>query len=313
MIEYWNRAVARIQKRICAKTFRDVRKTPPSSFKYNPELVIVSQVYSGALDMSLLALKSFVHSIGEGRVEIIDDGSLTPSDIEILHQHLPHLTVTHMGTVDLGKCPSGGCWERLIHLLRLSQDAYVIQVDTDTLTIAPVPEVYQHFKNNRAFTIGEPSWPEPIPVEYISQVSARKKLSHIQVKSEQLLNQIQSIPLTHYCRACAAFAGFPKGTITFEMLEAFSCEMEGLLGKDKWSEWGSEQFSSNVMISLCPEAQILSWPNYLNHGFPFLTSSGDTDQDYLRQTSVLHFIGTYRYKHNVYKKLARHVINNLLS
>ncbi|KMT64637.1 hypothetical protein [Catenovulum maritimum] len=312
MIRYWNKVVSLVEKKACSKTFQKVRDSKPIQYTYNPELVIVSQVYSGALDMSLLALKSFIKMIGEGRVEVIDDGSLTKSDHELLHHHIPHLTIVHIDDIDVGSCPKGSCWERLIHILKLSQDAYVIQVDTDTLTIAPVPEVYNGFKANKAFTIGgEPNWPEPIPVEYISHISRNKISEHIQVKSERQLEHVESINLTHYCRGCAAFAGFPKQAVTFDQLQAFSAEMEERIGADTWRNWGSEQFSANVMISLCPEPSVLPWPKYLNHGFPFVENGQEKLESYTRLTSVLHFIGTYRYKHGVYRKLAKLVLSEL--
>lgn len=312
MIKNWNRAVSLFQKKLCSYTFSKVRDSKPIVFKYNPELVIVSQVYSGALDMSLLAIKSFLRYLGEGRVEVIDDGSLNNEEKELLHHHIPHLTIVHIDDIDVGQCPKGSCWERLIHILRLSQDAYVIQVDTDTLTIAPIPEVYNCVKNNKAFTIGgEPTWPDPIPTAYIGHISRTKQSKHIQVQSEAQLDKVTSIPLTHYCRGCAAFAGFPKQAVSFKSLEDFSLEMEGFIGSETWRNWGSEQFSANVMISLCQDPTILPWPKYLNHGFPFVENGAEKAQTYTRLTSVLHFIGTHRYKNGVYKKLAKSILKEL--
>lgn len=311
MTEYWRWAGVKLRKQINLPFLKKVRKTKPVSFVYDPNVVVVSQVYSQGLDMALLALKSFMLKLGRGRIEIIDDGSLTEHDKFVLNKHLDHLSIVHIKDIPLGKCPEGGTWERLVHILELSKSAYVIQVDTDTLTVGPIPEIYQNILSNKAFTIGGPDWPAPAPVEYVSHVASTSNLEHVQIKSEKKLDEVSSIPLMQYCRGCSALTGFPKSVVKFEQLEAFSCEMEVKIGSKTWREWGTEQVSSNVMVSLCPGVSVLPWPKYLNHGFPFLPAGAKSYRDYLGVSSVLHFIGTHRFKNGVYRKLAALVIKEI--
>jgi hypothetical protein len=287
-----------------------IRDTAPVTLSSNDDIIIVSQVYHAAMDMSLLALKSFAHHFTRGKFNILDDGSLTADDYTQLKYHLPNLTITHINDIPLGKCPKGGCWERLIHVIELSKEAYVIQVDTDTLTIGALPEINQCVLNNQAFTIGNPMWSKPTDVGYMSRLALAWQGDHVQVKTEQQLTNLSSIPLKTYLRGCAAFTGFPKGLFDFEVLEAFSQEMATLIGKNKWHDWGSEQVSSNVMVSLCENAMILPWPKYMNFGFPTQTGGNKDLNNFHGKTAVMHFIGSNRYDHRVYEKLSGNIIKN---
>jgi hypothetical protein len=279
---------------------RKVRHTAPLDIKHQEDIVIVSQIYHNAVDMSLLALKSFGKSFTRGRFELIDDGSLLKEDYKLIEKHLPNAKIVHIDEIDIGKCPKGGTWERLIHIINLSKNAYVIQVDTATFTIGAVPEIDQYVTRNQAFTIGGPMWPTPVTPKYMSEIAKSWKGWHVQVKTEEYLSDIKSIPLGKYLRGCSAFTGFPKGALDNTTLESLSLELESVLGKDKWHEWGSEQVSSSIMISLCKNAEILPWPKYMNYGFP---TTGKNIKDYLGKVSVLHFIGSNRFDNRIYEKL----------
>lgn len=286
-----------------------VRQTPPSVLNPEHDLVIVSLLYHDAMDMSLLALKSFIKKLPYGRVEVLDDGSLTQEDYALLYAHIPDCTIVKIADVDTKGLPTGGCWERLIHILELSKSAYVVQVDTDTLTIGNLNEVYEHWQNQTGFSIGGPQWPERVNLNYLHDIVASWKSDHIQSKAEQNLVKVESLKLESYLRGCAAFAGFPKGLFNFEDLINFSLEMEKMLGKEKWHSWGSEQFASNVMLSTIPNSEVLPWPKYQNYKQP--TSVHAQDDTILGAISVFHFIGTYRFDNGLYSRLAKHVLKSL--
>ena len=50
----------------------------------------------------LIAIKSLYQRIGQGRVLIIDDGSLTAEDISILKHHIPGIGVLDIASIDTG-------------------------------------------------------------------------------------------------------------------------------------------------------------------------------------------------------------------
>jgi len=294
--------LTKIKKRLAQKKYnsiaRKIRNTPVTHYKYNEEIVIVSQVYHAAVDMTLVALKSFLTYFGEGSVEILDDGSLTDDDYALFRKHIPHVRFHHINDVDTGKCPKGSCWERLTRIIELTENAYVIQVDTDTLTIGQIHEVYESAKNNRAFTIGSPNYSKAISTQYLANYLSNIKTDHVQTIAEQSLFKTNSIKVSKSIRGCAAFTGFPKGSLNKEVLESFSLEMEGMIGRERWHEWGSEQFASNVMVSICEKPQVLPWPKYQNFGFP--KSNRTPNEDDFNLTSVFHFIGSNRFDFGIY-------------
>lgn len=266
------------------------------------EFIIVSQIYSKALWMTLLAMKSFVQTVGVNvRIDLIDDGSLTIQDKRKLAEHLPNCNIIDIADIDVFSCPNGGTWERLNHILSLSKDHYVIQVDTDIVTIGDVNEVLECVRDNRAFIISGPEWDNPITPKDMAKLAKSWNNPHVQSVSETFFDKIGSIKLETYCRGCSAFTGFPKGINLQRDLIAFSNEMESFVGRDRWREWGTEQLSSNVMISLTLNPMILPWPKYQNYGFPFT--------EYESDVSVYHFIGTHRFDRGLYKKLAKQFVD----
>jgi hypothetical protein len=307
--------LSNLQKKRNKKLFdnvaKGVRKCKPVYAKKESDVVIISQVYHDALDMSLLALKSFVTHFGDCDIEVLDDGSLTDEDKSIIKSQLQGVRITNMSDVDTGSCPKGNCWERLVRILQLCESRYVIQVDTDTLTIAAIPEIVAAVKQQRAFTIGNPIFNSPVSIDYISHIASQWKGNHIQVEIERNLSRVSLQGLKEYCRGCAAFAGFPIKPNSFAELESFSQQMQVVLGKEKWNQWGSEQAASNVMISLYSEKDILPWPKYTNYGFPSQGNDG-APETFLGKCSVLHFIGSHRFTTRCYEYLANNLLENLL-
>lgn len=75
--------------------------------------------------------------------------------------------------------------------------------------------------------------------------------------------------------------------------------MSALLGA-RWSEWGTEQVSSNYVVANSPDARVLPYPKY---------ACFDLDMDPER-SAFLHFIGTHRFERGVYAALANRVIGS---
>lgn len=307
-----NSLQTKYNKALFKKEVENVRNTPQFSCNPDAKVVLLSQVYHGAVDMALLALKSFAYQLGECTVDIVDDGSLTNDDKALFQQHFSHITITHLNEIDVGKCPRGGTWERLVRILTLSKKRYVIQVDTDTLTLSAMPEIVDAIDKNIAFTIGNPIFNTPVQPSYMSLMASRWQGNHVQVETERHLSTLTSGHFQHYCRGCSALAGFPIGVLSFPQLEALSVELEQRLGKKKWYEWGSEQVASNLMISLTDSPKILPWPKYANYGFPSTGKGNREVENFLGKTTTLHFIGSHRFSSRCYEKLSKIVIDGYL-
>src|SRR3974390_1902013 len=117
------RAIRRIQrtwgKYLFARTAAGVMSTAPLSVRGDSP-VFLSQMCHRDVAPYLLAIKSLYRAIGQGRVMIINDGSLTRDDTSILQRHLPDLEIIDIATIDTRNCPRGGTWERLVKIIELS-------------------------------------------------------------------------------------------------------------------------------------------------------------------------------------------------
>jgi hypothetical protein len=80
------------------------------------------------------------------------------------------------------------------------------------------------------------------------------------------------------------------------MVQDFSARMTRLLGP-RWSEWGTEQVTSNVMVAQSDDACVLPFPKY--SGFEGHECNG---------AAFLHFYGSHRFKGGVYADVLRKVL-----
>lgn len=268
------------------------------------EVTVMTQLYAKAIYMGIAAIHSLVRRLAcSVNIEIIDDGSLTKDHHQILYNVFPGITITKIENIARHGCPSGGCWERLLRIQELTNDYYVIQVDTDILVINDIPEINDCIINNRAFISSSPDWPEPVSINEIVEYASKSGSQNIQFESERQLAKITSVELSRYVRGCAAFTGFPKGAELTDKLSQFSQEMESILG-ERWFEWGTEQFACNTMIALCEKLNVLPWPKYQNFCFPEFKPLIE-GANFGDEVSVIHFIGSNRFKYNVYLNYAK--------
>ena len=288
-----------------------IRLTRPIEYTHKDDVRILSQVHHDAVDMYLLAIKTFLYHFTIGSVYVLNDGSLTGSDIELIKYHVPGVTIQHIENIDASGFPVGNTWERLLYYIDLSKDAYVIQLDSDTLSLMPMLDLHEAIRESRSFIIGNgPAWERPISVDYLLRLignwSANPKQDHVQVASESVFPLLQFFQNSRaYYRGCSAFTGLARGQISREMLKDFCRQVEAEIGRKKWLEWGSEQVACRVMISATKSPMILPWLSYQNYGFPSLHRQS------LVTASLIHFIGTYRFADGAYQKLAVRAIQDL--
>lgn len=278
-----------------------ILKTPPVRLDADSPCALLSQIQHKDVLMYLLAVKSFARRIPPCAIYIIDDGTLTAEDRGCLRQHLPGHRVFSLQDFASDRCPRGACWERLLGISALVRDHYVIQLDADTLTLSPIDEVRACIEQSRAFSIG--TWdnqkPETMRERYeVATKLARDPRAHIQVVAEASVDKLRGFDSMNYIRGCAGFSGFPRGSFSKETVEDISQQMVAALG-DRWSEWGTEQFTSNVIVANTADPMVLPHPKYC-------------DCTQLRGDPVfVHFIGTCRFKGGRYGRLARRTIGIL--
>ena len=94
---------------------RAIFETEPLRIQEAP-LLFLSMVLHDDLLMYLVAIKSLYWRIGEGRIAVINDGSLTPDDVDRLNYHLGRPDILDVRCIETGPCPRGRMWERLMGL-----------------------------------------------------------------------------------------------------------------------------------------------------------------------------------------------------
>ncbi|WP_301589775.1 hypothetical protein [Sabulicella glaciei] len=276
-------------------------KTPPLQIK-PARLRIVSMVSGADHLMYLLAIKSFYRHLLGGEIVIMDDGTLTERHRALFRRHLGSPRFVRMDSIATAACPKGGCWERLLYILDLSRDSYVIQLDSDMLATGPIPEVLEAIRENRAFTLNTGS---DQVISSLEDVASAARLPpsgppHIQVLAERSLPHLPAGMGRRYVRGSAGFAGFACNDTNRQAVEAFSTAMQGLTGP-RWAEWGTEQVASNYLVANSPGGVALPWPRYS-------CFFGDNPDEALASAAMLHFLGTWRWHEGTYLRLAKQVI-----
>ncbi len=274
---------------------RAIFDTEPLRIQEAP-LLFLSMVSHDDLLMYLIAIKSLYTRFGEGQIAIINDGSLTPADINRLNHHLGRPEILDARRIDTGPCPSGGCWERLLTAMDRCADHYLIQVDSDTLTLNAVPEVIEAYRSNCSFALGTYDGQSIVPLSEAQAFVEKHTSSHIQVVAEQHFANFLDGEW-RYVRGCAGFSGYARGRHSRADAEAWSRRMQEVVG-EKWREWGSEQVTSNLLIANAAGSIVLPYPRYANFT-PTLDPA---------QSAFIHFIGTYRYSRGTFLAASRRLI-----
>ncbi len=280
---------------------KDILKTLPIR-PCDDGLVILSAVGNDDVLMYLVAVKSFHHFLRRGRMIVLVQDDCPQFNIDIIRHHVQPLRILRDSEVRLGECPQGGTWERLVSVVREAESQYVIQLDSDTVTVSEIPEIAKCVELNRSFMIG--TWRNQ---DIISAAEARDMVkdvasTHVQMLAEKNLGKLTAFASLRYARGQSSLAGFSRGCSSFSLLEEFSRRMEDVLGAKKWREWGSESVASNFVIANSSDAIVLPFPKYAT----YMPPSNDG-----RESVVVHFEGTHRFKDGRYIASARDMISRI--
>lgn len=279
---------------------KSILKTASIKFDSRSSVVCVTQICHRDVFAYLLAIKSFIRFISLKKIYALDDCSLTAHDKSVIHKHINHVEIIPITEVENRRCPVGGCWERILFISDCVKDNYVVQLDSDTLTVDNIPEVIEAVNENRSFTLGTWTNQEIEPMETTWQYVASSDSSHVQIIAEKSFHKLPNFNQLKYVRGNAAFSGFSSGSVLRPKVEDFSQQMAKNIGAI-WSNWGSEQVASNYIISNSLQAMVLPYPKYTGFS-PEIDAQG---------SSLLHFIGAHRFKKGVYVKMAKDILEKL--
>ena len=245
----------------------------------------------------LVAAKSFCLYANPYRVVVICDPSIDAEDRAIFNKHIPHIELRDAIEFTDPRIPRGGTWERLRAISLYVSESYVVQLDSDTVTIKSIDEVVASVLNGTAFVLaGEPG-AELQTLEAASEIASAFKFEkmHIQDLAELKMIELDCPDEQKYIRGCSGFTGFPKSVNMEQKLLNFSEQMSKFIGC-RWSEWGTEQVASNYLIANA-------------HGVKVLPATKYGTPDHATETMVFfHFIGYLRYMNNKYQMISRKAI-----
>lgn len=287
---------------------RRILATPPIVPRQDG-VVVMSMIGTRGLLPYLVAVKSFHHHLGMGRIVLVDDGSLTDADKRLLAEHCGSPRIIPIAGIETGDCPKGGTWERLLTLLDLRAQDYVIQLDSDTVTIGDVPEVRAAIADNRSFILlGDPQ-SEAVGIQTLPDFVAWKypqgavaPPAHMQALIESRYGDYPQAARHHYVRGSSGFAGFARGGPSGRAeATTFSRHAEQLVGRATWWLWGSEQVTSNFLLANEPDSRPLPYDRYYNYWLQ--PGSGDA--------RFVHFVGTHRYSDQLYRRMTARAIDKL--
>jgi hypothetical protein len=272
--------------------------TPPIAYREAP-FTIVSMVAGYDVQMYILAMKALYRRLGRGKITVVAD-DIDSQSRDLIRKHLGPVRFINIEDIDTGACPRGGTWERLVYILRNTQQEYTIQMDADILCVGPIPEVVECIEQNRAFTLGDG---EGIPIKPLLDWTREPRISsNIVIAFEKRAADFPNSDKVLYVRGSSGFAGFAKGARDIEFLENFHRNGLKLMG-DRWKEWGTEQIASSFVVSNSPNGLLLPVSKYLTwerHKLP-------------DQIALLHFLGYCRFDQGLFPKLANREIDAMLN
>lgn len=279
---------------------RAIRNTPPLR-PGSENFIALSMVQHRDVLPYLLALKSFARFLPPAKVVLVADPTLDADDRALLRSHVPHIEFREAVEFHRDGIPQGGTWERLTAISQYALESYVVQLDADTVAINDLPAVRQAMRDRVSFTLGTEDIQPTVSCAEMAEWAQHRLdgQNHIQLLAEASLDRFDTTGRYRYARGCSGFAGFAPGSINPAQVLEVSVRMAELIGP-KWSAWGTEQFTSNLLVCSSPGARILPHPSYCNPGR--ITPA----------TVFLHFIGYVRYRSGLYARLARRVSHELV-
>lgn len=299
--EYWSALGRRFGAWQHGRAVRSILDTPPIT-PLDDGVILFSMIGTAVLLPYLVAVKSLHAQLRRGRIMLLDDGTLTAADKALIDAHCGKPKILTFADIQTAPCPQGNCWERLLAILDLRRDHYVIQLDSDTVTLGPVSEIAAAIEANRSFTLG--GGVEDVQHGFMTVLHMIDTIypdgpiyPHIQSVIEASLRDVPGAADLKYIRGCAGFAGFAKSADGRAMAERFAVEAGRVVGP-RFSEWGSEQAASNFVVANDPDPLQLPYKRYTNHW----------EEPLPPDPVFIHYIGTYRYVRGSYVASTRRAI-----
>jgi hypothetical protein len=264
--------------------------------------MLLSMVHQRDVQSYLVAVKSFACFANPARIVVVCDPSIDDQDRAVLRHHVPHAELRRAEEFTHPSMPRGGTWERLFAIAGFVRDNYVVQLDADTLTVQPIPEVLEAIRSGKGFVLGEmPDTPlRSLPATRENALPWMRPGAHIQGIAETEMVNAGLPEDARYVRGCSGFTGFPRSGEMQDTMIDFSRRMTDKL-RDDWRRWGTEQVTSNYLVANAHGTAALPFPKY---GTPDCATT---------ETAFFHFIGSMRFVNSKYEATSRQAIRLISS
>lgn len=292
----WNRLATDYQKPRYMEVARQVLQTAPLTPGDAPFMTL-SMVHQRDVIPYLVAVKSFACHLRPERITIVCDPSIDEEARQIFRQHIPFVELRQAQEFQSEAHPKGGCWERLAAIASYSPEHYVVQLDADTVTVAPLPEVESAIRNRHGFVLGEKENQQLMTLAETEANAHDWSDRHIQSVSEKRMDSA-GLSMNLYVRGCAGFTGFPSNGQMAEQMREFSSKM-AQVALGRWAEWGTEQVTSNYLVANAEQTRVLPYPRY------------STPERNIEDIVFFHFIGYVRYVNSLYRTKTLQVLPQL--
>lgn len=259
--------------------------------------ILLSMVQKRDVISYLVAVKSFTHFANPQRIVVVCDPSIDDADRRIFRAHVPHIELRQADEFTHANIPRGGTWERLYAIAGYAATDYVVQLDADTVTTAPIPEVIAAVQARNGFVIVEKTTTIIRTLDDTRAITLSKSRPnpHVQSLSEAAMATVGLPPDARYVRGCSGFTGFPPNPAMREQMLDYSARMYKELGEN-WKRWGTEQVTSNYLVANAHGVVTLPFPKY---GTPNVLGS---------DMAFCHFIGSMRFIDGKYVDTSARVI-----
>ena len=284
----------RFNKLLFNRAAKGVLATPPLR-RGSRSFAALSMVQHRDVVPYLVAIKSFAHHNQPARVVLVADPTLDADDRAVIRAHVPHIEIVEAASFRRPALPVGGCWERLSAISAFNGETSVVQVDADTVTSGPLDEVVDAALRNASFVLRSEAGVEITSLDQAAELGRKLRASsnHIQPLVESRMDELPGADQWKYARGCAGFTGFGLGALDAARLDALSAALRALHG-ERWSEWGTEQVTSNLLAASAAHAFMLPHPRYCNADSRtsetrlshYIGYARFTTRDYERQTSA---------------------------
>lgn len=281
-----NKLVTEYQRSQYMKVASAVLQTPPLE-RGDAPFMALSMVHKRDVISYLVAVKSFARFERPSHITVVCDPSIDDDDRATFKRHIPFVELRQAEEFRHVQIPQGGCWERLSAITEYTRDHYVVQLDADTLSVAPLAEVRQAVQTQCGFVLGERA---DQPLLTLAQAAANARdwsSQHIQSVCEKRMNTA-GLTGQLYVRGCAGFTGFPSDAGMQEKMFDFSTHMSAVV-EGRWAEWGTEQVTSNYLVANARDTKVLPYPRY------------STPETHIDDIAFFHFIGYVRFVNSLYR------------